>query len=348
MDINIIGESSKKRKNKYAEVTNDKRLDIINALQTGSVTRTTAASTFQVSYDTVCRIYRKFCTEEKSEKEKRGGFKKCKLKAEHSIFLKTLLENDCTLSANAMKKLLFDEFALIVSITTIQRSLSNFGFSFKRVTKLSSVSLTNEMKEKRISYSKGFLQMRNSNQVIIFYDETGFQISMRNFYGRSMVGKKAVVSVPCLKSRNITVMAAMGMNGLLFYKVINVPCNRSFLIEYLELLFEALKTKNISNGIIIMDNASFHKGAQVKEVVEKEGHHLVFLPAYSPFFNPIENMFSQWKKIVRNAAPKSEVELMTAINDFKNILTEEECANYYQHITNNCIECMAGRDVYDI
>ena len=59
-------------------------------------------------------------------------------------------------------------------------------------------------------------------------------------------------------------------------------------------------------------------------------------------------MFSQWKKIVRNAAPKSEVELMTAINDFKNILTEEECANYYQHITNNCIECMAGRDVYDI
>ena len=64
--------------------------------------------------------------------------------------------------------------------------------------------------------------------------------------------------------------------------------------------FENLLPKLPKKSVIIMDNASFHKGQKLKELFEKYNHKLVFLPAYSPDLNPIENMWGTIKTNLRN------------------------------------------------
>jgi transposase len=90
-----------------------------------------------------------------------------------------------------------------------------------------------------------------------------------------------------------------------------------------------------------MDNVHFHKVTGITQVMQNAGHEVVFLPAYSPFFNPIENMFHQWKTNVRNRAPNTDTELMIAIRDIR-CITAENCDAYVEHVYQNCVTCVSG------
>ena len=72
--------------------------------------------------------------------------------------------------------------------------------------------------------------------------------------------------------------------------------NSDVVCGYFENILPTLKQKSV----IIMDNASFHKGQRLNEIFEKYGHKLVFLSAYSPDLNPIENMWGTIKTNLRN------------------------------------------------
>jgi len=328
-------------------ISNEKRCNIIDALKSGTVTRIMASKTFNVNYNTICWIYRKYCLENIVEKKKMGGNNPQKLTETEINFIKNLLEIDCTVSLKKIQSSILEKFNISVSTATIHKYIDNFGFSLKRVARVAVVSLSNNLRQQRIQYATWFLKVHNSNRTIMFYDETGFQIVMRNTYGRSLKGKKAICSVPSIKSRNITVMATMSTKGLVAYEILEKPCNKNYLISYFERFIMILSSLNLTNIIVIMDNASFHKCTAFKDLITSAGHQLEFLPAYSPFFNPIENMFSQWKKVVRDSGPTDEQGLMDAIGSFKNFITTEQCRNYYRHIVNNHIDCINGKDVFD-
>ena len=72
-----------------------------------------------------------------------------------------------------------------------------------------------------------------------------------------------------------------------------------------------------------------------------------FLPPYSPFFNPIENFFSQWKTFVRAQKPRDEAELFTAMGKVRDKVTAAQCNNYVTKTNKNCQECIDGRDEFD-
>jgi Transposase and inactivated derivatives len=72
--------------------------------------------------------------------------------------------------------------------------------------------------------------------------------------------------------------------------------NTNVMLAYFENLLPKLKV----SSVIIMDNASFHKGQRLKDLFEKYGHKLVFLSAYSPDLNPIENMWGTIKQGLRS------------------------------------------------
>ena len=96
-----------------------------------------------------------------------------------------------------------------------------------------------------------------------------------------------------------------------------------------------------------MGNARFHHCLEIKILIETKGHEVLYLPAYIPFFNPIENMFSQWKSIVMSKKSNNEEELLTAIDGFQNVVSGEDCRNYYRHVINNILSCMEGKCIYD-
>lgn len=81
--------------------------------------------------------------------------------------------------------------------------------------------------------------------------------------------------------------------------------------------------------IVVMDNLAAHKHAAIREAVEAAGATLLYLPPYSPDFNPIENAFAKFKAILRKAAARTIEELWHAIGEALSKFSPEECANYF-------------------
>ena len=81
--------------------------------------------------------------------------------------------------------------------------------------------------------------------------------------------------------------------------------------------------------IVIMDNLGSHKGAGVRAAIEAAGASLLYLPPYSPEFNPIENAFAKLKASLRKAAERSVEGLWNAIGRIIDTFTPTECTNYF-------------------
>jgi transposase len=78
-----------------------------------------------------------------------------------------------------------------------------------------------------------------------------------------------------------------------------------------------------------MDNLSSHKGPKVREMIEAAGAKLLYLPPYSPDFNPIENAFSKLKALLRKAAERTIGGLWDAIGRILDAFSPIECQNYF-------------------
>jgi transposase len=81
--------------------------------------------------------------------------------------------------------------------------------------------------------------------------------------------------------------------------------------------------------IVVMDNLGSHKSAGVRAAIETAGSSLLFLPPYSPEFNPIENAFATLKAMLRKAAAGTVKGLWTTIGRIVDAFTPNECANYF-------------------
>ena len=95
----------------------------------------------------------------------------------------------------------------------------------------------------------------------------------------------------------------------------------------------------LAGPTLVMDNVGFHKTEIVREELIILDLSVKYLQAYSPFFNPIENMFSKWNFFVMRAQAKNEVELLAAMNGVRTVITAEDCNNYCTRVNTNCNNC---------
>ena len=108
--------------------------------------------------------------------------------------------------------------------------------------------------------------------------------------------------------------------------VLSGPINREAFEAYVErVLVPELRT----GDIVVMDNLSSHKGPRVRALIEAACAHLLFLPPYSPDFNPIENAFAKLKAMLRKAAERTVDALWAAIGRIVETFIPSECANYF-------------------
>ena len=84
-----------------------------------------------------------------------------------------------------------------------------------------------------------------------------------------------------------------------------------------------------TGDIVVMDNLGSHKGAAVRTLIEAAGATLLYLPPYSPDFNPIEQAFSKLKAMLRKTAARTVDALWTAISQIIETYTPDECTNYF-------------------
>jgi transposase len=146
---------------------------------------------------------------------------------------------------------------------------------------------------------------------LVFVDEAGVHVAMARLYGRAAPGQRAVGAVPQNWGDNISIISAMGHEGLrATMSVAGAVDGDVFLIYMRDVLCPELKP----GDVVVMDNLGAHKVEGVREAIEAVGASLVYLPPYSPDLNPIEHCWSKIKTALRAAAARTREALDEALS----------------------------------
>jgi transposase len=164
---------------------------------------------------------------------------------------------------------------------------------------------------------------------LVFVDEMGTNTSLAPLYGWSKKGQRAYSSVPRNRGKNTTVLASMSVEGM--GPSLAVEGTTSSKVVF-ETYVERVLAPSLRKGqVVIMDNLSAHKGERVRELIERRGCELIYLPAYSPDFNPIEEAFSKIKNLIRNAGARSREALLDAIGKAISAITDQDARGFFKH-----------------
>jgi len=126
--------------------------------------------------------------------------------------------------------------------------------------------------------------------------------------------------------KTTTLVAGLRMSGMVAPMVLDGPINDDWFEAYVA---QVLVPELRSGDVVIMDNLSSHKRLAVRERIEAAGASLVFLPPYSPDFNPIEKAFARLKAMLRKAAERTVSGLWSLIGKLVDLFQPTECAKYF-------------------
>jgi len=160
----------------------------------------------------------------------------------------------------------------------------------------------------------------------VFIDETGANTKMARLHGRAPRGQRLRAAIPHGHWKTTTFVGALRLTGMTAPLVIDGPMNGEWFLAYSR---QVLAPTLRPGDVVILDNLPAHKGAAVREAIEATGARLLFLPPYSPDFNPIENAFAKLKTLLRKAAARTVDQLWRVIGDCLDAFTPNECANYF-------------------
>ncbi|XP_074596279.1 uncharacterized protein LOC141851433 [Brevipalpus obovatus] len=298
----------------------------------------------ELPYRTVQSIVRSYKRNGHPEKSKNWYRQQSKLGDAGRVFIKKVLDKDCTKTFRYIRAKLEQKKGISVSERTIGRAVDSFNYSFKRTSPMPKRRNDPDVIEKRYQYALRFSSFDESK--IFYLDEAGFNVSMRRRYGRSKKGEKAVSIVPAIRSRNISVSAAISKECLFFYEAVDRAYNISLFGEFIDQFMDFLDQEGYENRIIIMDNVRFHHADEILQKIESRGHSVEFLPPYSPFLNPIEEVFSKWKGIVKQKNCLNENDLIESIDEASREINESNCIAYFQHMKQFLPQCLEREPIY--
>jgi transposase len=158
---------------------------------------------------------------------------------------------------------------------------------------------------------------------------------MARLRGRALKGERLRAGVPHGHWKTTTFVAGLRLDGIAAPMVLDGPINRDSFQAYVD---QVLVPELAPGDVVVMDNLSSHKGPAVRRAIETAGASLLYLPPYSPDFNPIEQVFAKAKAILRTAAARTADDLTIAIQDAFSAFRPNECRNYLT---------AAGYDAYD-
>mgnify|MGYP005846791333 FL=1 len=149
---------------------------------------------------------------------------------------------------------------------------------------------------------------------------------MARTHGRAPRGERLRSPVPHGHWKTTTFVAGLRNSGMVAPMVLDGPINGAAFQAYVD---QVLVPELRPGDIVVMDNLGSHKGAGVRAAIEAAGASLLYLPPYSPDFNPIENAFAKLKAMLRKAAARTIEGLWNTIGRIIDAFSPAECANYF-------------------
>lgn len=162
----------------------------------------------------------------------------------------------------------------------------------------------------------------------VFVDETSTNLTYCRRYGRAPGGRRLHQALPLHSGPNVTLLAALTPEGLGALLSVNGAVNGQVFAAYLDQLLGPMLRPG---DVVVLDNLPVHKVAGLDEVAQKYGARLLYLPPYSPDFNPIELAFSKLKTWLHTVQARTRDLLEQAICAAAEWITEGDAKNWFDH-----------------
>jgi transposase len=161
-----------------------------------------------------------------------------------------------------------------------------------------------------------------------FIDEIGLHLGLTRLYGRAAPGERVCEGTPDYSGPHYTSLAALGVQG--------VSAPWIFEGAMTSLAFETYVQAELAptlrrGDIVILDNLSAHKSAEARRLIEARGAQLLFLPPYSPDFNPIELCWSKVKAALRAAKARTFKALLKALRQALQSVSRADIRAWFAH-----------------
>jgi transposase len=167
-------------------------------------------------------------------------------------------------------------------------------------------------------------QMKVEPQRLVFIDETWIKTNMAPLRGWAPRGKRLRAYAPFGHSKTLTFIAALRCDRIEAPFVLDGPINGQAFRLYVE---TQLAPTLRPGDVVVMDNLGSHKGKAARAAIRSRGAHLLFLPAYSPDLNPIEQVFAKLKHLMRKSQPRGVEAAWRTAGQILERFTPNECAN---------------------
>ena len=180
--------------------------------------------------------------------------------------------------------------------------------------------------ERRARFRDAVLEIKSGR--LIFVDETGVNVAMSPLWARAPIGERAVCKRPGNDGGNISVVGALAAEGVIAYHAVYGAMDTE---RFEDFIVRKLAPKLGARDIVFMDNVRFHKADCVRAAITKTGAKLVFLPPYSPEMNPIEEVWSFFKDLMRKAAARDVPNLVDALVRAMQAITSDLAKAFIKH-----------------
>lgn len=162
----------------------------------------------------------------------------------------------------------------------------------------------------------------------MFLDESGVTTEMTRRYGWGPGPERVCEAVPAGHWRTLTVLGALTTQGVLASLTIESPTDGDVFRAFLE---QVLAPRLQPGHLVILDNLAAHKVEGVRPLIESRGAQLLYLPPYSPDFNPIEQAWSKLKQLLRAVKARLLEQLEPAVGHAIAAITPENARAYFRH-----------------
>jgi transposase len=186
----------------------------------------------------------------------------------------------------------FNEFDLEVSLTTVWRELERMNYS----RKVASKRAKEQSEPLRRVYLARMAEHYTADQIVALDESACNERTGDRKYGWSPRNEPVELTYSFKRSERWSLLPALTVNGYLSYTIFQGAITSELMEEFLE--YQVLPFCNphpAPNSVIVLDNASIHRSARVRQLCEAAGVILEYLPPYSPDYNPIEKSFKQLK-----------------------------------------------------
>jgi transposase len=301
-------------------LSQDLRERIIAAVDRHDGSRRQIATRFCVDVSTITRLLQLRRQTDSLQPRPRGGDHRSTLDSAALERLRRLVAKhpDATLRDLRQKR------GVGGSLMILWRALNKLGITRKKKTVHAAEQDRPDVQAKRRSFRRTIQPIEPKR--LVFVDETGVTTAMTPTHGRAPRGERVIASAPA-SWESVTVIAALGLEGVAAPLAVPGSSNAATFLAYVEqVLVPALRP---GDGVVF-DNLASHFTPGVTEAIEKVGARVLPLPPYSPDLNPIEEMFSKFKELLRRAAARTRAHLTEAIGEALRQVHAQDILGWFQ------------------